>query len=134
MIHEALGSRLMRWCHVDDGLIGDLLELCAARSRGWFWRQIVGAIGYAAWNRWSHRVIGVRGTVIGILTAWRFDRLWLMSLIAVIACCTLAGGARHRWHVDPLEIAGNLSTIGWWAVCMLDRWSADRRRAAMLDD
>lgn len=81
-----------------DAIVGDLVEQRSRRSRIWFWRQSVAAIGVAVGRAvvmepWAAvRAIGVGNGVL-FIGAWLSLRLYLWA--------TLAVPFPHSWIMNP---------------------------------
>lgn len=82
-----LAIALLARLSADDALVGDLAEeFRAGRSRGWFWRQVLGALlVFAREDLRRHWIVAVRG----LLVAWAvlqmlrmiFDWVWVAVLL-----------------------------------------------------
>jgi hypothetical protein len=61
----------------DEGLAGDLLEeFRSGRSRGWYWRQVVGTMAAASW-----RILGNNGALMVFAVLWSMlAPTWLLLI------------------------------------------------------
>jgi hypothetical protein len=107
-----------------DSLAGDLAEEFArGRSRVWYWRQVLAAIG-AGWasELGSHSLVALRAisiTWVVNFLAIRFGHVFLHGLWATWLLCLLGGAASglllslHRRDRATMLLAGATALVGW---------------------
>jgi hypothetical protein len=95
-----INSRLLRFL-VSEALLGDLVEQGADRSTLWLWKQTAVAMAFAAWLNTSLIPIRVCEKLVGVLTTWRFDRVWWFASGGAAAFWTLATTLVISRYAEP---------------------------------
>lgn len=96
---------------IPDGLLGDLLEQRAHRSTLWLWKQVAGAVVFAAMRRSTSTTLSVPAVFVGVLTWLRFDRVWVFAIVGAASFWTFGASAVIDRRPPSLEVLFGISLL-----------------------